>query len=102
MATIEVSRDPKPFRDKVRRYRVLIDDVEVGRLGRGETVAVEVVAGPHTVMVKLDWGTSPPIEVRAVGEEIIRCFCGPGGSAVSAAIDAFARPKRYLKLERVP
>ena len=54
MARLTVSRD-SGYADRIRKYRVLVDGTEVGRLGDGESLTVEVQPGPHTVQAKIDW-----------------------------------------------
>lgn len=47
-----------------RRYRILIDDREVGAVKRGETLRTTVTTGPHTVAARIDWSGSPAVEVN--------------------------------------
>jgi hypothetical protein len=56
-ATLMLVR-PKQWCDRLRRYRVLIDGAEVGRLAAGTELRVELPEGEHDVVAKIDWARS--------------------------------------------
>lgn len=77
-ALLAVRREPGFWRDSWRRYKVRVDEAQVGVVGPGEELPVEVPPGIHEVQVKLDWGTSPRRVVHAEPGEVRRLRCGPG------------------------
>lgn len=54
VATLTASRD-SGWADRLRKYRVLVDGTEVGRLADGESLQHELQTGRHTVQAKIDW-----------------------------------------------
>lgn len=98
--TIRVTRLRTGYRDRLRRYRVLVDGLTIGRLRRGESVEVPVSAGRHTVRVKIDW-TGSPTEVVDVAEGTTESFeCEPSGLARDGMWD-LQEQGRYVTLRRL-
>ena len=97
---IEVTR-PKGKgwrRDIFRRYKILIDEVEVASLKEGESHSAEVEPGDHRIQAKIDWTATPEVEVSVAAGEIVHFVVRPGGEDIHSA---FTDPKGYLSLERV-
>jgi hypothetical protein len=94
-----VNRVPGGYRDFARRYRVLVDDVEAGVIGRGKSFRCEVPAGTHKVQLKIDWCTSPalPAVVNAGGETAFGCAPGGGARDARRAVGA-DRAHAYINL----
>ena len=67
MPTLTVHRD-RGWTDRFRRYRILVDGAEVGRLRQGERLAVEVAPGPHEVEARIDWCGSRVLEFECADE----------------------------------
>ena len=38
-----------------RKFKILVDGNPIGKIGRNETITLEVPSGQHTVSVKIDW-----------------------------------------------
>ena len=55
--TLLITR-PRQFADIFRRYRVFVDDNEVGRIKRGGVLQVQVPDGDHAVVARIDWARS--------------------------------------------
>src|SRR4051812_5313890 len=55
--TLIVTR-PRQYADSLRRYRIIVDDREVGRLKVGEEFRVELPEGEHRMVARIDWGRS--------------------------------------------
>jgi hypothetical protein len=75
MPTITITRDRPLRRDRLRRYRVLIDGEPAGWIRRGTTEGFEVTPGQHVVQMRIDWCGSPPLTLE-VDEEGARLTCG--------------------------
>lgn len=75
---ITLSRTASGWRDRLRRYQVIIDGQRVAVIKRGERLDLPVTAGRHTVHLRIDWAGSPqlPVDVRA--GEVVALECEPG------------------------
>jgi len=62
----------------LRRYKVYVDDVEVGSLKRGERARLPIGTGTHVVQVGIDWKLSREFTIDGEGDETFRFRCGPG------------------------
>lgn len=70
MPTLTVRRD-KGFADKLRKYRILLDGVEIGKLAEGTALRQDISEGPHVVEARVDWCGSQPLEFDArAGEQV--------------------------------
>lgn len=70
MTTLTVQRD-KGWTDKVRKYRILVDGVEIGRLGEGATLIHQVGEGPHVIQATVDWCGSQPLNFEAKSKDLV-------------------------------
>lgn len=70
MPTITVRRG-KGWMDKFRKYRILIDGVEVGRIKQGVELTCEVAEGPHVVEARIDWCSAEPLAVDVGSEDVV-------------------------------
>lgn len=100
-ATVAVHRDATGRRDRLRQYKVVIDGREVGRVGRDSTWDGPIEAGDHSLYLKIDWCSSPPVTFSVKAGEAARFLCRPGGSAVAGVLDATLRRHRYIHIEAV-
>ena len=89
MASVLVRRVESGWRDRFRAYRVLIDDREVGRVNRGESVRFDLAQGRHVIQVAIDWKRSKSFELSGDDYETRVFRCGPRG--VIAFIDLLRR-----------
>jgi hypothetical protein len=77
MTFVVVRRVPSGWRNRLRRYKVLIDDREVGRLRPGELGRYEVAPGHHVLAVAIDRKSSRSFEVSGDGGDTLSFRCGP-------------------------
>jgi len=101
-ATVRLIRERRPFRDRLRRYQVLVDNQKVGDLAWGEQKGFPVEPGSHTVRIKVDWAGSNELTVTAPDGEAVELRCGPGGSTFFGMWTVFYAPQRYIELRRSP
>jgi len=80
-AVIALTRDRGGWRDMARSYQVLIDRDKVGQVQRGQRLEFPVAPGRHEIFLKIDWCTSPVVEVDAQPGEVIELSCRAGGPA---------------------
>jgi hypothetical protein len=97
VGSIVVSRDMAAWRDRARKYKLLVDGSVVGRLAQGEVFTHPVEPGVHSVQMKIDWGSSPKVECSVKADRSVHLVCGPAGRAFSG--DILFRPGRYVRLE---
>jgi hypothetical protein len=54
-----------------RRINVDVDGEPAARVGHGKTVEVEVSPGPHSVRARMDWHSSPTLQVDVPPDETV-------------------------------
>ena len=96
-ATIIIERRTAPFRDRYRRYKVLLDNQLVGCLRWGESRSFDVLPGLHTLRLRIDWSGSPERHPHLAPGETATFVCRPSGYGLLAL---FTRGGA-LELERV-
>src|SRR2546427_8916390 len=97
MASIQVSRDAVRWQDRLRRYRVFVDELEAARIRAGESVSCEVETGVHEVQIFIDRWSSEPISVSLESEnDTVRLRCGPKGGMLG--MRAIGKPDSYIWL----
>lgn len=76
-ADIEVERTSSLF-EVIFKMCILIDDQEVGRVGSGNKVRVQVAPGIHEIRVKMPWcgGSSRPLSFQVKSGEFKRFRAG--------------------------
>ena len=99
MATIRVIRPPTKYRDRRRKYELLVDGSSLAKIGHGETVDLSVGEGRHAVQAKIDRAATPAVEIDVAADETVALRVAPGSGA---AIVNVMRPSKYLTLEIVP
>ena len=94
---VEVRRSGSARHDALRRYRLLVDGIEVGRLGRGKTARVRVPAGRHTVQMEIDGATSQPLPIDVAPDVTLSLVCEPAASTLHSR-DHLERPDTHILL----
>ncbi|MGD0255858.1 MAG: DUF4190 domain-containing protein [Acidimicrobiales bacterium] len=104
-AILRITRNPAPWRDRYRSYKVLVDGAEVGTVRNGETTDFGISAGHHEVRIKLDWAGSNLLSLDVGVGEVAHLECEPGGSAITALFDTVValctKGRSWIKLRRV-
>lgn len=101
-ALIVISRK-STYADGERDYRVLIDGQEIGRLANGNTKSFPVIAGTHTLRLKIDWAGSREIRFDADAGQAVKfdCVSTLRGWRIAFAPIALFAPRNYIRLERL-
>ena len=91
-SVITLSRALGGWRDRFRRYRVVVDGEQVASIGRGQRLDLPVPPGRHAVVLQVDWARSPQLEVDVAPGEVFTLECAPGnvpppGAGADAYID---------------
>lgn len=67
MITIE-REDARP--DRLRKYRVILDDREIGQIADGEKKSFEASEGAHELMLRIDWASSRRIQFISTSKPV--------------------------------
>jgi len=90
--------------DKVRAYRIELDGQAVGRINAGQTVEIRVATGEHSIVAKIDWCGSPPLNFDIREGETLQFECGSnlqGLRIFLALVYVFFLRHQYLTLTRI-
>ena len=74
-AVIRVKRSTA-YADYLRVYRILVDGQDMAGLSVGQSVDLPVFAGSHTVVAKIDWCSSPRLNLIVRDGETVIVECG--------------------------
>ncbi len=102
MASIEIQRRDVGYVDRLRAYKVLIDDEHRGTIGRGQTLTLDVAPGRHTVMLKIDWARSQKLNVDVGDGETARLRCAPAANPLTGLWYSTIGRGRYIRLRVAP
>jgi hypothetical protein len=95
---ILVTRPAVGYRDRGRRYRIEVDDEEVGQIGPGEQLSISSSPGRHVVQARIDWSGSPRLIVNVAEGGSSHLVVRPAGNAAMALFQGFGRTS-WLRLE---
>ena len=102
-AIVRITRSSS-YADRLRAYRILIDDREAGRVKAGQSVEISVSPRSHSVVAKVDWCGSNTIKFD-VGAGQSACFeCASnlqGPRILLALIYVVFMKNRYLTLTQI-
>jgi hypothetical protein len=65
----------KAYGDKLRAYKVVLDDVEIGNIRDGESKEFPTSPGRHTLQLKIDLCSSKKVEFQT-GDKPVVIECG--------------------------
>ena len=70
MPTLTIRRDAG-WADKIRDYRIIVDEAEIGRLSEGAEMSRSVPSGPHVLEARIDWCGSRPLHFDVRSEDLM-------------------------------
>lgn len=94
-----VYRRPDIWTDRNRRYRIVVDDKEVGKIGADQRLSFDVSEVRHRVIVKIDYCSSNELLVTPQFGETVELICSSTGHPF---LKALFRRKAYLNLDVGP
>ncbi|MEI5907545.1 hypothetical protein WAK64_10790 [Bacillus spongiae] len=99
---IEIKRETR-FVDKLRGYKVMIDEKEVGTIKSGETFDYPIKQGLHTLYLQIDWCRSNKIEFEIKDNEFLRFECGGlnGSKALASLWYITFKRNNYLWIKQI-
>lgn len=74
-SSITLTRE-QSYADRLRAYRVLLDDTEIGRLGYGESKTFAVPPGQHQIRLTIDWCGSNTVTFHVEDGQTLSFDCG--------------------------
>jgi hypothetical protein len=103
VATLRITRPGGGFRDALRAYRVIVDDEEVGKVRRGQTIEIPTAPGSHRVRAALGYIVggdvgSETFEIVVADDEVADLSVRPIGSPVYKPGDIGGRRTSYLEV----
>lgn len=78
----------------------MVDDAQVAKVKRGQTLRLPVSPGRHEIYLRIDWCRSPGVGIDASPGEIINMYCAPAGG-MNEVHDAFVNRDLYIILQVV-
>jgi hypothetical protein len=90
-SSLIVTRDRGGWRDRARSYEVVIDGKKAANIKRGQRVELPIASGRHEVFVRINWGTSPSIQLDALPGESIQLLCTTGSSQLGSGYISLSR-----------
>jgi hypothetical protein len=87
-------------RDRLQRYRVLIDGRKAAKIMRGQRVELPVPPGRHVIHLRSIWVGSQFIPFEARAGQVLRFCCEPGGfpgmtqADMERDVTGYIRPRR--------
>lgn len=83
MPEVVLRRLSKQRADRLRTYRVFIDNQKVGKIREGESQSFPVRPGEHELQLKVDWATSEKRQFNIGDNDRASFVCKPRASARS-------------------
>jgi hypothetical protein len=77
VAEIVLTRPAGYRTDRLRPYRVIIDDKKVGAIKPGETEVFSLPPGSHELQLKIDWASSEKLQVDLGDDDQVKFVCTP-------------------------
>lgn len=96
MPTLCLTREPDTG-GILRRMTFYVDGLPVARLRRGESADIWVIAGMHTVEVRMDWLRCEPVTVKAEDGTTVT-LTGALAERSTTVVGFFLRPRTALEL----
>jgi hypothetical protein len=99
---IILNRDPKGM-GRLRKWKIMLDEIEVGKIAFGEKKSFQVEPGQHVLYIKIYWGRSNKVNFENTKDETISFKCVSSARGLSSILEifyAFIFFNRYIKLER--
>lgn len=95
-SALRIGRRPSFWSDKLRKYTILVNGKEVGRIREGDVVEVPIGPGPYEVQARIDWCSSPVLRGVVREGELVDIFVSSG-----SIVEMMRDPTRYLQIELV-
>jgi hypothetical protein len=91
------------YPDRLRAYKVLLDDAAVATVRAGGSVTIPIAPGEHRLEILIDWCGSEALHFEALPEEHVAFACGSnmtGWRALFGIFFVLFSPRQYLWLRK--
>ncbi|MSO00077.1 hypothetical protein BHT95_12015 [Bacillus paralicheniformis] len=98
---VEVNRTSQ-LMNKMRKFSVLIDGVEAGKIKDGGRLRIDLEPGEHEIQVKIDWCVSQTLRFTLDEGEVLKFRCGSpvrGWKMFFGFFYVLADPEKYSFIE---
>ena len=92
------------YADKMRSYKVILDNKYLGEVHNNEIKDFEVEAGNHTIFLKIDWCRSNKVDFYISQNELIEFECAnsmKGWRLLLSFIYIIFLKDKYLWIKRI-
>ena len=96
MAELVVRRAGAVWVDRYRTYKVYVDGEQRDALNADTEVRIHVAPGKHAFQLRLDWCSSPVIEIEVAANETKIVECGPNSNPFLSLIFVTLLRKQYI------
>jgi hypothetical protein len=101
LALIVLWRAHGETRDRLVRYRVLVDNRRSAAIRRGQRIEFLVQPGRHIIFLRSVWVSSRFVAFEANAGQVLRFCCEPGGFPGMTQADMERDPTGYIRLRRI-
>jgi hypothetical protein len=88
-------------RDRLLRYRVLLDGIKIAKIKPGKRIEFPVSPGRHFIYLRSIWVSSQFIPFEARAGQVLRFCCEPGGFPGMTQADMERDVTGYIRLRRL-
>jgi hypothetical protein len=98
---IVIERDGHAQRDRFRRYKIMVDGRRAGSIRRGGRREIPVPPGPHVVQLRIDWCSSPALQVDIPDGQQVVLRCAPDPKLADPLGSVTVARDQYIRLQLV-
>jgi hypothetical protein len=69
----------------------VIDGKQVAKIKRGQRIELPIASGRHEILMRVNWGESPTIQLDVIPGESIELFCTTGSSQIGIGYIGLSR-----------
>ena len=98
LGEIVLRRESAARQDRLRPYRVIVDQKEVAKVGNGAEARIPIPPGEHVVQMQIDWCYSNALNVVVEAGQAQRLVCGPNATPLLGLLYITFLRRKYLWL----
>ena len=97
-SVVRIQRLRSGWRDRFRRYELLLDGQAAGPVKNGEVIELLVAPGQHVLKVKIDWKGSDEKRFTIEANQTAEFRCAPAGPASAGLTDVSSKDRPWVDL----
>lgn len=94
-ASVVFCRPPKFWRDRLRKYKLILDGQLVAELSRGAEATLHVAPGQHRAQARISWTGSAEVVFDVRPGQVVRLIVEPGTGRI---LEQSLSTDQYLSL----